>query len=69
MIALVTQPCSKTAPGNYSAPGNIVALFYNGVLLPRGEAAPTLSYTATGQVATLNFSTGMEDRIDALCLL
>lgn len=55
---------------NFVAPGRVIAPAYNGILLPLGLALPTLSYTlATDQVTiTLNFSTEMGDRIDALCV-
>jgi hypothetical protein len=66
-------PCAGAVPGTiYTAPGPIVALFYNGVALPAGQALPTLSYTAVGNVATLNFTTqtgAPNDRIDALCVV
>lgn len=69
LAGLSAQACSGAVPGNtYLSPGPIVALFYNGVLLPRGQAFPTLSYTAAGEVATLNFNTEPLDRIDALCI-
>jgi hypothetical protein len=59
--------CSGAVLGqNYSAPGAVVvAVTYNGVLLPRGQMQPTNSYTATGSTITLNFRTQVGDRIDA----
>jgi hypothetical protein len=67
------RPCAGAVPGSvYTAPGAIVMLFYNGSALPAGAAAPTLSYTAVGNVATLNFTTESgvpDDRIDALCVV
>jgi hypothetical protein len=67
---LVSAQCDGDIPGEtYVSPGPIVALFYNGILLPRGAAAPRLSYTASGNTAILNFSTQPLDRIDSLCVL
>ena len=70
---LTYLPCVGAVPGAvYTAPGQIVALFYNGVAMPYGQAMPILSYTAAGNVATLNFTTEAgdpNDRIDALCFV
>lgn len=70
---LAYLPCTGAVPGTvYTAPGAIVALFYNGVALPYGQALPTLSYTTAANVATLNFATEAgdpNDRIDALCFV
>jgi hypothetical protein len=64
------RPCTGAVPGTaYTAPGPLVALFYNGVALPVGMSLPTLSYTLTGGTQiNLNFTTQTGDRIDALCL-
>ena len=64
-------PCTGAVPGtSYTAPGTIVALFYNGVSLPVNQSAPVLSYTvAGGNVATLNFTTQTGDLIYALCIV
>jgi hypothetical protein len=68
--SLSPAACSGAVPGStYTAPGIPILVFLNGVLLPRGESSPTLSYTATAQTITLNFATVALDRIDALCLL
>lgn len=67
--ALRFMPCTGAVPGSvFTAPGRVIAATYNGVLLPRNAAAPTLSYTAAAEVIALNFVTGPEDRIDALCI-
>jgi hypothetical protein len=63
-------PCAGAVPGNtYTAPGTVIAVAYNGVLMPLGVDAPTLSYTVTGgNEITLNFQTEAgypPDRIDA----
>lgn len=63
--------CSGAFPGTvYVAPGPVIAIAYNGELLPRGLAFPILSYTlAPDQVtATLNFNTEAGDQVDALCI-
>jgi hypothetical protein len=60
-------PCTGLVPGKYYvSPGTVVlAVAYNGILMPRGQAQPTNSYTATGSVIALNFQTQLGDRIDA----
>jgi hypothetical protein len=68
--SLAPAACPGAVPGSsYTAPGIPLAVFYNGSLLPRSEAFPTLSYTNTANAITLNFVTESGDRIDALCLL
>lgn len=71
LLQLAVKPCTGTVPGTvYTAPGTIVALLYNGVILYSNLSAPTLSFTLTGStVATLNFTTEMGDLIYALCLV
>jgi hypothetical protein len=69
---LVSVQCTGTIPGTvYVAPGPIVGLFYNGILLESGQAPPQLSYTLSVEntTATLNFNTQLRDRIDALCIV
>lgn len=67
--ALRFKPCTGQIPGRaFTAPGRVIAVTYNGVLLPRGLAAPKLSYTATAGAITLNFKPDPGDRIDALCV-
>jgi hypothetical protein len=63
--------CTGAIPGTvYTAPGTVIAASYNGVFMVAGQAAPVLSYTATGNVITLNFNTQVGDRgIDALCVV
>lgn len=66
------EPCTGAVPGNvYVAPGPVVALAYNGVILPAGQAFPILSYAlASDEVtATLNFNTELGDLVDALCIV
>jgi hypothetical protein len=60
-------PCTGNVPGwYYISPGaGVLAVAYNGILLPRGQAQPTNSYTATGSIIALNFRTQLGDRIDA----
>ena len=63
-------PCTGAVPGTtYAAPGQIVLVTYNGVILPPGLASPILSYTAVGQNITLNFTTETEDLVYALCVI
>ena len=52
----------------FTAPGRVIAVLYNGVLLRRGEAAPRLSYTAAAEAITLNFALEPGDRLYALCV-
>ena len=69
---LAYQPCTGAVPGTvYVAPGPVIAIAYNGELLPAGQAFPILSYTlAPDQVtATLNFNTEALDQVDALCIV
>lgn len=64
---LRSMPC--TGAGKiFMAPGPVVAVMYNGVLLPRGQAAPTLSYSTGAGGIQLNFTIETGDRIDALCI-
>lgn len=62
--------CTGAIPGTvYTAPGPVIAVTYNGILMVPGQAPPTKSYTLSGNVITLNFSTSVGDRgIDAFCL-
>lgn len=74
LASLQYLPCTGAVPGTfYTAPGKVVAAAYNGVLLPRGQALPTLSYTLSGDTSiSLNFTTQTgtpNDRIDALCIM
>jgi hypothetical protein len=59
-------PCAGTIPGTaYVAPGSVVAVSYNGVLL-----RPTIDYTMTGaENINLTFETGDGDTIYALCVI
>lgn len=69
---LFINPCAGSIPGSvFTAPGQVVAPFYNGIMVPRGLSLPTLSYTldASGTVITFNFATGLGDRVDALCIV
>lgn len=57
-------PCTGDVPGRiYTAPGPVVAVSYNGILL-----APNLRYTVTAGIINLNFSTEEGDRIYAFCV-
>lgn len=70
---LTYQPCTGTIGGNtFVSPGRIVAVTYNGVIMPESAGPfPLLSYTigADGVTITLNFNTQAGDRIDAFCVL
>lgn len=70
LASLQYLPCAGLVPGTvYTAPGPVIAVAYNGVLLPGGKAFPILSYTLGGEtVINLNFSTETEDLIYALCI-
>lgn len=62
-------PCAGTVPGTvYTAPGPVLAVSYNGIFLRANQALPILSYTVVGEAITLNFTTQIGDRIDALCI-
>lgn len=68
---LAYLPCSVSTPGSvYVSPGPVVAVAYNGALMPQA-ALSGLSYTlGTDKVTiTLNFTADALDRIDALCIL
>jgi hypothetical protein len=67
--ALRYLACSGAVPGTvYTAPGPPVAVTYNGILMAADEAPPLFSYTLSGNIITLNFTTQVGDRIDALCV-
>lgn len=70
---LAYLPCSGAVPGTvYVAPGPVIAVAYNGMLMPINQTLPPyLSYTlASDQVTiTLNFTTEPLDRVDAFCLV
>jgi hypothetical protein len=70
---LAYLPCTGAVPGTvYVAPGQVVAPAYNGTLMPAGQTfPPTLSYTlgSDQKTITLNFSTELGDRIDAICIV
>jgi hypothetical protein len=62
--------CPGTTPGTvFVSPGAVIAVTYNGTVLPRGVAAPKLSYTLAGDnvTITLNFTAEAGDRVDAFC--
>lgn len=63
-------PCTGSG-ANWTAPGPVLAVAYNGVLMPMNMAMPTLSYTldGTGKGITLNFTADLLDRIDAFVIL
>jgi hypothetical protein len=68
---LSVQPCTGAVPGTaYTAPGTVVGVFYNGILLQPGQSLPTLSYTVSGGTTiNLNFATETGDLIYALCIM
>jgi hypothetical protein len=61
--------CTLTAPRTYQAPGQVVAAFYNGLLMRPGTG-PGTDYTLSGggTIINLNFSTELGDSIYALCI-
>ena len=63
--------CTGAIPGSvYTAPGPVVAVSYNGILMIPDLPPPNLSYSVSGNVITLNFSTQAGDRgIDAFCVV
>lgn len=65
--SLAYSPCSGAVPGNtYTAPGVIIALFYDG-----GVQRPGIDYTLSngGTTANLTFATQQGDDIYALCAI
>jgi hypothetical protein len=69
MPVLGYQQCSGNVPGRYyNAPGPVIAVAYNGVLMRRNQPRPVNSYTEAGGAITLNFLTGPGDRIDAFTI-
>jgi hypothetical protein len=68
---LADEPCTGAVPGSvYTAPGPIVALFYNGMKLRPGASLPILGFSGVGtNSATLNFTTETGDWIDAICVV
>lgn len=61
------QQCAGSVPGHmYTAPGRIIAVAYNGLLLPKNQPLPFQSWTGAGEGFRLNFNTQPGDRIDAL---
>jgi hypothetical protein len=62
--------CTGTVPGTvYTAAGQtVLAVAYNGIFLRSGQTAPLLSYSTAGNIITLNFTTQIGDRVDALCI-
>lgn len=65
--ALVYAPCTGGGR-SFMAPGSVIAVTYNGIFLPRGAAAPKMSFGAAGNLITLNFDPETGGRIDALCI-
>lgn len=66
--SLAYQSCVSVTANTFTAPGPVVAVSYNGILLAYND--PTrLSYTVSGRTIMLNFSTETGDRIDAFCLV
>lgn len=65
---LAYQPCTGSGSA-YVAPAPILAVSYNGILMPQGVAAPILSWTpGPGNAINLNFSADPLDRIDAFVI-
>jgi len=63
-------PCTGSLPGNvFNAPGIVVGVSYNGLLMRANLNPPWNSYTLNGQVITLNFQAQLGDRIDAICIV
>jgi hypothetical protein len=64
---LASALCTGAVPGSaFTAPGTPVAVFYNGIFLPRGQSYPILSYTNAAGAITLNFSAESGDQVYAL---
>lgn len=60
---LAYAACTGAVPGTvYTAPGNAIAVTYNGILLRKSL------YTISGPIITLLFTTEVGDRIDAFCI-
>lgn len=52
----------------YTAPGRVIAIAHNGILLRANQVAPAFSFSAVAEVFTLTFDPEQGDRIDALCI-
>lgn len=60
-------PCTLVNGRIFSAPGRVVAVSYNGVLLR--NTSPVLGYSASGSIITLGFDIEAGDKIYAFCVL
>lgn len=61
---LVYEPCNGSVPGTvYTAAGPIIALTYNGVVLPEGASSGLTWTQGPSDTATLNFTTQPGDLI------
>lgn len=69
--SLQLRQCTGVVPGTaYTAPGLVIAVFYNsGLLAPPGASSPDYSLSGAGTIANLNFSTEAGDKIYALCVI
>lgn len=65
--ALRWMPCTGSGSA-WMAPGRIVAVTHNGLLLRESGVASTLTYTKASNAITLNFKTEDGDLIDALVI-
>lgn len=52
----------------FTAPGYVIAVLYNGILLRPNQAPPFLSCSIVGNLINLNFSIESGDNIYALCV-
>jgi hypothetical protein len=69
---LVYEPCTSNSAVQWVAPGPVMAVSYNGILLPEGLSFPINSYTLAADNVTINLNFATEppgDRIDAFCVL
>lgn len=56
--------CTEKIAGKvYAAPGTVIAVTLNGILLE-----PNKGYSCMGTMITLKIQTEMGDRVDALCI-
>lgn len=64
------QPCAGPVPGSvYHAPGPIIAVTYNGVILPEEAATGLTWFRGSGNSVNLNFTTQAGDLIQAFVIL
>jgi len=68
--ALQFLPCTSINAHTFTAPATVIAVAYNGIMLPANVAAPAKSYTVAGDGVTITLTFDIDpswERIDAFC--